>query len=452
MSNSISMPSDEWNSQDGFWLHLHSPAYPVEQGAKGFEKILDFIESMEGSGSLDTLLSGKRRRKYSRKAVREIFLEQSIEGHTSFAVECSNAPWMGLWISLSEKERSGRLFVSVNLTPFSIVRQPGAVEDHTRRILSWVRSFASLLPVTYGFGHSSTDFSMGTNPLVEDPFAPYRVDEVYWLNVYGPQLVSEMGREHVLSTPASVIEELPGGAVLLLTRPTPADFDSEEARLAQARALVHLRPELKLETILDTLRQRSRVFVPIPVHFDEDVADILQKKLAFEGLENKRRMVERFNLYRPPPVSEWLPAEQAPAPDVEDVKQAIDTYERLYAEQLVALMHSQQVPEVTEGTLEALAAVDFTLWHLGWGERFTAEEKEALIPALGAWLGMYLVSALGGQWVPRRKLEETAVRVGGRAWLPFLRARHALQHGEAPLDYSCSQFFRQAQRSTRPTA
>ncbi|WP_232536831.1 hypothetical protein [Cystobacter fuscus] len=240
--------------------------------------------------------------------------------------------------------------------------------------------------------------------------------------------------------------------MLLLTRPTPADFDSEEARLAQARALVHLRPELKLETTLDTLRQRSRVFVPIPVHFDEDVADILHKKIAFEGLENKRRLVERFNLYHPPPVLEWLPAEQAPPPDVEDVKQAIDTYERLYAEQLVALMHSQQVPEATEGTLEALAAVDFALWHLGWGKRFSAEEKEALIPALGAWLGMFLVSALGGQWVPRRKLEESAVRVGDKAWLPFLRARHALGHGEAPLDYSCSQFFRQAQRSIRPTA
>lgn len=240
--------------------------------------------------------------------------------------------------------------------------------------------------------------------------------------------------------------------MLLLTRPTPADFDSEEARQAQARALVHLRPDLKLEATLEALRERSRVFVPIPVRFDEDVADILHKKVAFEGLENKRRVVERFNLYHPPPVSEWMPAEQTPPPDVEDVKQAIDTYERLYAEQLVALMHSQQVPEATEGTLEALAAVDFALWHLGWGERFTAEEKEALIPALGAWLGMYLVSALGGQWVPRRKLEETAVRVGDRAWLPFLRARHALEHGEAPLDYSCSQFFRQAQRSIRPTA
>jgi hypothetical protein len=37
-----------------------------------------------------------------------------------------------------------------------------------------------------------------------------------------------------------------------------------------------------------------------------------------------------------------------------------------------------------------------------------------------------------------------------RAWLPFLRARHALQNQEAPLDYSCSQFFRVAQQFAGP--
>jgi hypothetical protein len=56
---------------------------------------------------------------------------------------------------------------------------------------------------------------------------------------------------------------------------------------------------------------------------------------------------------------------------------------------------------------------------------------------------------LGGRWVPRKKLEEAAVVIGDRAWLPFLRARHALQSQEAPLDSSCSQLFRTAQRMAR---
>jgi hypothetical protein len=59
---------------------------------------------------------------------------------------------------------------------------------------------------------------------------------------------------------------------------------------------------------------------------------------------------------------------------------------------------------------------------------------------------------LGGRWVPRRNWEESMVVVGDRAWLPFLRARHALQGREAPLDYSCTQLFRVAQRLARAQA
>jgi hypothetical protein len=104
------------------------------------------------------------------------------------------------------------------------------------------------------------------------------------------------------------------------------------------------------------------------------------------------------------------------------------------------------VPQVLQTTLEALPALDWQLWHFGWGEYPSADKEEALIPALGAWLGRYLVYKLGGRWVPRRALAETAVVVGDRAWLPFLRARHALENRDAPLNYSCTQFFREAQR------
>jgi hypothetical protein len=241
------------------------------------------------------------------------------------------------------------------------------------------------------------------------------------------------------------MEALPGGTTLWLTRPTPADFDSEEARLAQSRALVHLRPELSLDSTLAVLRQRSLVFSPIPIEFDPDVADILMWEVEFRGLAQKREAVESFNRYRPPPVSEWRPASQAPTPDVDDVKAAINTYERLYAEQLVALFHTD-VPQGMEGTLEALPRLDWHLWHSGWAKNLSHEQRETLVPALGAFLGRYLVEVLGGRWQPRRKLDEASVVVGNRAWLPFLRARHALQSSEAPLDFSGSQLFRTAQR------
>jgi hypothetical protein len=273
-------------------------------------------------------------------------------------------------------------------------------------------------------------------------------EDAYWLNVFGPRLVEQLGHERMRALPAAHKEELPGGAVLWLTRPTPADFDSEEARQAQARALVHLHPELKLEDTLAALRERSLLFAPLPLQFDEDVADVLSWEVEARGLEQRRKLVERFNAYHPPPVSEWLPAAQAPTPDVADVRQAIDTYEGQYAEQLIALL-AKDVPTVLDGTVDALPRVDYHLWHKGWGRRLPDEEKEIFGASLGAWLGMFLVHTLGGRWVPRRALDEAAVVVGDRAWLPFLRARHSLQGREAPLDFSCTQLFRLAQRLAR---
>ena len=97
-------------------------------------------------------------------------------------------------------------------------------------------------------------------------------------------------------------------------------------------------------------------------------------------------------------------------------------------------------------TLEALPVLDWQLWHFGWGESPSADTKEALIPALGAWLGRYLVHKLGGRWLPRRDSMGDSRGHRRPAWLPFLRACHALQSREAPLNFSCTQFFREAQR------
>lgn len=447
------MSNDEWNKRDRFVLVLYSSDNPLERGFEGLEDVLDLIESADEELRPDRIYSGKRKRKYSRKVLWDHLPEMGMGPCTTITLDRSrgfDVVWfLYFW---SVEDRIERFSVELKISPYSLVRGVKRTDVYVKSIVEFARAFGRRFPIAYGLGHSWVDFCSGKDPRTEDPFAPDRVYEAYWLNVYSSRLVREIGRERVLSTPAAHLEELPGGSVLWLTRPTPADFDSEEARLAQARALVHLRPELNLETVLATLRQRSLIFTPIPVTFDEDVADILWKEVEFQGLQRQRENVERFNVYRPPPVSEWMPANQMLESDVEDVRQAIETYEGLHAEQFTALMHSEKVPGVMEGKLEALPEVDFHLWHLRWGERKSEEAKEALVPALGAWLGMFLVHTLGGRWVPRLKLEESAVVVGDRAWLPFLRARHALQGREAPLDYSCSQFFRQAQRLARAEA
>jgi hypothetical protein len=442
------MRSDEWNKRDDFTLYLYSPANPLERGFEGLEEVLEVIEALDDELRPDRIFRLGRSLKYSRQALRKHLPDATFNSRTAFTLSRSNPPKVNFYLCFWEGNKDERFCLELGISPFSFVREAGQTEAYARRFISLVHAVAERFPISYGLGHSYTDFCMGSDPHSEDPNTPQRVYESYWLNVYGPRMVEELGRERVLSTPATHLEELPGGSVLWLTRPTPADFDSEEARLAQARALVHLRPEPGLETVLASLRERSLAFTPIPVQFDEDVAEILKEEVEFRGLSKRRQMVEQFNAYRPPPVSEWVPAAQVPDPDVEDVRQAIEMYEGHYAEQLIALMHAEKVPSVMEGSLEALPRVDYHLWHFSWGER-PPEEKEDLVPALGAWLGMYLVHTLGGRWVPRRKLEEAAVVVGDRAWLPFLRARHTLQGRDAPLDYSCTQLFRQAQHLAR---
>ncbi|MDY7230477.1 hypothetical protein [Hyalangium rubrum] len=389
----------------------------------------------------------RRGLKYSRQALRKRLHEASLGNTFDLMLERSQAPEILLSLTSRTDDEGVLCTIRFSISPLSFFREANRAEH----LVSFVRALATRLPLSFALGHSATDLSLGTDPQGMDTSTSQSVHEAFWLNVYGPRMVEELGRQRVLSTPAALMEELSGGAILWLTRPTPADFDSEEARVAQARALVHLRPELSLEATLDTLRQRSLAFSPVPIQFDPDVADILLRAVDFLGLAERRKNVENFNRYRPPPVSEWLPASQAPASDVDDAKAAIDTYEGLYAEQLIALFHTEE-PSLMESSLEALPRVDFRLWHFRWAKNLSEEQRETLVAALGAWLGRHLVHFLGGRWVPRRKLEESAVIIGDRAWLPFLRARHALQSPESALDSSCSQFFRTAQRLAKPQA
>lgn len=265
------MNVDEWNKDDSLDLTLYSTAYPIGQGFAGLEPVLDILEAT-GRELRPKNINFKRKRKYSRQILQERLEEETFQGTVQLLFGCSRFPNGHFGVSCSlkvpEEERSS---LDLYVRPLSVFREPGKAEERVSRLVDLTRAFASRFPVSYGYAHSGTDHAMG-NMEREGPRSSFR--EAYWLNVLGPKLVEQLGRQRVLSTPAFLLEELPGGAVLFLTRPTPTDFASEEARLAQARALVHLRPELSLDSTLTTLRQRSLEFSPIPMEFDPDVADI----------------------------------------------------------------------------------------------------------------------------------------------------------------------------------
>ena len=249
----------------------------------------------------------------------------------------------------------------------------------------------------------------------------------------------------MLSTPAHRVEALPNGSVLLVTWPTAADFASEEARQAQARAHVHLRPDLDFDTVLRTLRERSATLAPVEPRFHPDLAPLLSRIVDHVAIHERQRRIAELNAWRPPEPEEWLPADAALPPDVEDPERAREHYGYL-AEHLVALLHSE-VPSVFEETPESLTDADFYFWREEFPKTRLRETIEAhAVPAIGAYLGEVLVRNLGGQWIPRQKLEEAQVRVGNRVWLPFVRAHRYMRSCQSLLDYSLTQLYREAER------
>ncbi|HEY8211173.1 MAG TPA: hypothetical protein VIG99_27000 [Myxococcaceae bacterium] len=272
-----------------------------------------------------------------------------------------------------------------------------------------------------------------------------RVYDLPWLTVLGPKLVEDVGRQRVLSTPAHRVEELPHSAVLIVTWPIVAELASDEGREAQARAFVHLRPDLDYDSALHMLRERSAKLVPVEPLFHPDVAPLLWRIVDSRHISQRQTKIAEFNSYRPPEPEEWLPADAAPPSDVTDREAALDRIGYV-AEHLVALLH-KKVPDLFDETPGSLTDLDFTFWRETWPSTFDRKNiDESLVPPIGAYLGEVLVRNLGGEWVPRKKLEESQVRVGNRAWLPFVRAWRYMRTNQSLLDYSLTQLYREAER------
>ena len=406
-----------------------------------------FLEILEGHADvwMPERVEGKRQHTYSRASILSALEEK--RGKKSMSIGLSRATWppldmaLRLWLPPS----APRLYVWVSVQPISLFKEP----ERCIKFVDMVRAWASHYPATNATASSLAEdqladaSSLGRGEETTAENEGDRIHEVSWLNVFGPKQVDAVGRERMLSTPAHRVEELPDGAVLLVTWPTAADFASDEARVAQARAQVHLRPDLDFETVLHTLRERSAALAPVEPCFQPDVAPLLARLPDEFAISERQRKIAELNVYRPPTPEEWLP--MALPSDVESPERTCDSYDNL-AESLVAALHTS-VNSIFEATPESLTDLDFHFWRENFPERY--ERKlidEHTAPAVGAYLGGVLVRRLGGQWIPRKKLEESQVRVGERVWLPFLRARRYMESRQSLLDYSLTQLFREAER------
>ena len=410
------------------------------------EPFLLALEEYAGEWMPD-VVEGKRRRKYARTAVWKALDEERHDRGTTIGLYRTKWPALDMTLRQWFPPLPPALDVTVKVKPLSFFSEV----ERCRQFVEMVRAWASRYPVPHAVAHSSDDMELAGFPDFGRDDDTRRKDgfdkiyEVCWLNIFGPKLVETVGRERMLSTPAHRVEALPNGCVLLEMWPTVADFASDEARHAQARAHVHLRPDLDFDTVLRTLRERSTTLAPVEPRYHPDLTQLLSRVVDRVASHKRQRRIAELNAWQPPAPEEWRPADSSLPPDVDDPERAREHYSTL-AEHLVALLHAK-VPSVFEATPESLTDADFYFWR----EEFpTSRLREAIdehaVPAIGAYLGEVLVRNLGGQWIPRKKLDEAQVLVGSRVWLPFVRARHYMRSRQALLDYSLTRLYRVAER------
>ena len=412
-----------------------------------------FLEGLEkyADGLMPNVVKGRRQRKYSRASFWKA-LEEGRDGtRTLIGLYRTEWPALDMALGLWHPPQPPDLDIFLRVKPLSFF----ADEQRCLQFVEMVGVWASHYQVSHAVAHSDADMELAGHPDFGRDEKTARRDgfdkiyEVSWLNVFGPKLVEAVGRERVLSTPAWRVEELPNGSVLLVTWPTVADFASEEARLAQARAHVHLRPDLDFDTVLRTLRERSAALAPVEPRFPPDLASLLSRVVDRTAIHERQRKIAELNAWRPPEPAEWLPADEALPSDVGNPERTLEQYS-LQAEHLVAMLHTD-VPSILKGTPESLTDVDFYFWRDDSPRRRLRELlDEHVVPAVGAYLGQLLVQGLGGRWIPRQQLMEAQVLVGSRVWLPFVRAHHYLRSQQSLLDYSLTQLYRAAERHRAP--
>ncbi|WNG55687.1 hypothetical protein F0U59_13600 [Archangium gephyra] len=430
--------------------HLRLSFKGVFDSRAAWESELEpFFQALEeyADGWMPDVVQGKRQRKYARAALWKALDERRDGNHTGFGLYRTKWPALdgSFWLWLPP--RPPELDMSLEVKPLSFF----AEAERCRKLVEMVRAWVSRYPVAYARAHSADDAELAGSPRFGRDEKTSRRDGfdkiygVFWLNVFGPKLVESVGRERMLSTPAHRVEELPNGCILLVTSPTAADFASDEARLAQARAHAHLRPDLDFDTLLRALRERSAMLAPVEPRFHPDVAPLLLRVVDRTPSHARQRRIAELNAWQPPEPEEWRPSDSVLPPDVDDPERALEQYSDL-AEHLVALLHTE-VPSVFKETPESLTDVDFYFWREDFPKSRLRENIEAYaVPAIGAYLGEVLVRNLGGRWIPRQKLEEAQVLVGHRVWFPFVRARHYMASCQALLDFSLTRLYRAAER------
>jgi hypothetical protein len=425
-------------------LSLFIKDNPITQNVNGIDQLLNLIDENGGDLRPEEVFDGKFFVKYTHDRVKQIISKQGLGFKNFLDLRRVTYPKGSYSLDFMYGEENPTKFWFKLMVPLDYFSEITLRKKHLNSLLSFIRVLASEFCPSYGFCHPTTDlmFEMGQLKAHSNP--PIELRDIYWLNIFGPDLLKYLGKERVLAAPITRAEQLKcneDDLLLFLIQETPFNISSKKSRVNQAQILTRILDAKKFGDVLTQLQERSNILNSEKSGWGGEIADLLKIILDNISEEDRENELKKFNRYRPPTPTEWVPITNLKMSNVSDINKEIDTY-KFGAEKLIALLH-QSIPAIVQNKPNSLQCIDYYFWRLNYPARFKTKDIENdLIQSIGGYIGDLLIRYMNGRWVPRINKYETQVIVGKRAWLPFLRAKKYMQTQQSIIDYSLTQFYR----------
>jgi hypothetical protein len=287
-------------------------------------------------------------------------------------------------------------------------------KDSVEKFIQFVVAISKRFPVIYGWAAPQDDWKAkhwlieGTSESKLGTTLEEGLPGMYWITIFGPQLVEHFGRARLEGLPVSRIIDLGAAGLLVQVREMPSEPELAE-RLREDRKIAEA---LGGEYFFDITRPRA-VTSPIP-----GVTELSAQAA---------------------PASEARDLDPADAFEFEGVRapdgQPFSGPEAL-AEMLVVYLHREidGLHEYSRASLQVLD--DYLRNHPPAGQYTTDHLMKEFIPALGAYLGQVLVKQLSAAWEVGSPLMRSIVRTGDKRLHPFRHAYRTVYQGQ-----SLAQFY-----------
>lgn len=234
---------------------------------------------------------------------------------------------------------------------------------------------------------------------------------IYWLTIFGKELVEFFGREKIHSLPFYRVTDLDNGGILIVLREKPFDSSLSERLRHDSEVMEFLGYEYFFD--INNIKKVCKT-----------IRDVTQGgTFASEEIEEEHKAPQETKL------EDNFENQVVLSPDGEPYSNLADL-----AELLIVFLHTD-VEEVFNYSQLALEALDNYFSEHPQKLEYKSEHLiKELIPALGAYLGEVLVHELGGNWIVREPLLKSTVVVNGRETSPFKAAFKVIYEQEKLLD------------------